>query len=100
MAAVIGNGMSGEDPAHEQGNPTRSAAHAHMGMVAHQSPGINGCLGFVGHPSYSRYPILSVQIVIDNVAPLYAANDDVVQGTRGVQPCAAWHLGQSPLFKE
>jgi len=79
MTAVIGNGMSCEDQAHEHGNPSRSAAYEHMGMVAHQYPGINGCLGVVGHPSCSRSPILSVQIVIDNVTTLYSAYDDVLQ---------------------
>jgi hypothetical protein len=61
--------MSGEDPAHERGNPTRSASHEHMGMVAHQCPGINGCLGFVGHTSNSHNPLLAAQIVIDNIMP-------------------------------
>jgi hypothetical protein len=71
-----------------------------MGMIAHQSPGINHCLGFVGHTPYSRNPIPTVQIVIDNIAPLYTAHNDMVQGTWTVQTRAAWHPDHAPLFAE
>ena len=92
MPAVVGNGVAGEYPAHKRGDTRRTAAHEQVGMIAHQRPGVNCCIRLLGNPPQTSSEILTIQVVVDDLSPLDAADDDVMQRSRCVQSCAAWHL--------
>lgn len=65
-------------------------------MVAHQRPGINSRIRLVGNLTQEYDKIFPIQVIVDDFAPFDSADDDMMQRTRCVQSCAAWHLSSPP----
>jgi hypothetical protein len=81
MPAVVKDGMACKDAPHKVGDTTGSATQEQMRMIAHQCPGKNRRVGFGGNQTQTRSEILTVQIIINDVAPFDTAHNDVMQSS-------------------
>jgi hypothetical protein len=91
VAAIVGDGIAGEEAAHESRKALRPAAEEQVGMVRQESPGIEGgsCGSRdVSKPCDERLTILPIR---HDLPPVYAAEDDVVQGPGSIKACLSGH---------
>ena len=91
VAAVEGYGISGQKAAHEYGQPFVAAAKQDMGMIVHQCPGVKAIsrgLGLITQAGQEIFPIL---IVVNDIPAFDAPQHNVVQCSRGIQPCSSGH---------
>jgi len=57
-----------------------------MGVIGHQGPGIDFGFCIRGKISKAGYKILSVILIIDYFSLFYPPDDNMVQGSWGIQP--------------
>jgi len=91
MAQIIVHGITGQQPAHEGGKPSRTAGEKQVGMICQQSPGVDSRAGCEGQFSDSGNELSPIRIIINDPPPLYAAYNHMVQGTRCIESCLPGH---------
>jgi hypothetical protein len=63
-----------------------------MKVIGHQRPGETGGLALAKDTAQALQEIIPVSVVTEDLAPLDASNDDVMQGTGCVQSGFARHV--------
>jgi hypothetical protein len=91
VAPIVGEGIAGEEAAHELREALRATPEEQMGMVGQEGPGIEGGPRGRRHVSQARYERLTILPVRHDLPSLHAAEDDVVQGPGGIETGLAGH---------
>jgi hypothetical protein len=92
VAQVVGDGVSGEQAAHESGQTILAAAQKEMGVIAEQRPGIDRCAALVRQAAQAVNETLAVDIILNDKALFYTAKDDVMQGAWRIKAGLAGHV--------
>ncbi len=91
MAAIIGLGIPGEEAPHKRGQPVRATAHYKMGMGGQQRPGINRGLERERELTEPVDKVTAIVDIVHDLPSLDAAEDDMMEGARGIQAGGAGH---------
>jgi hypothetical protein len=91
VAAIVGDGVPGQQPSHDGGDRNFARAQQQMEMIGDQGPGIAGgaCLG--QHQTKAADEGMAILIITEDLSALYAAGDQMMQGTRGIYTGFAGH---------
>ena len=96
MAPVVRLGVAGEEPAHELGEPLGATPEQQVRVVGQEGPGIDRGPGRRGDRAQAGHESLPILPIGHDLPPLDPAEDDVVQGPRGIQPCLSWQARPGP----
>jgi hypothetical protein len=88
---VEGHCVARKKPPHECGQAYRTTSHQEVDMVWKQGPRINARPREPGDVPESYDERLSILVIPKNETLLYTADDDVMQGTWGIQPRTTRH---------
>ena len=91
MPPVEAHRIAGQKPAHGCGDRPASGAQQQMGVSAYQRPCITGGLRFGEPLGQPVQKVLPVVVVFENRCLLDSADDDMVQGPRGIDAGLAGH---------
>jgi hypothetical protein len=78
MAQIVTDGVTGQKPSHQTGQPMRAAFDQYMGMVVQKRPGKDRGFGLNRQAAQPRHKIPAVVIVLYNQPLLNAANNNMM----------------------
>jgi hypothetical protein len=94
MPTVEVAGISGKEFAHEGSKPSFAAFEQDMCLIEHQGPCIDTGSGTCRRFAHSQNKGITISIVGDDNLFFNTSHNDMVQGTRCIQPRASWHNGK------
>ena len=86
MAAVVGEGAAGEEPAHEAWEPGGATPEQEVRVVREERPRVDLGPGGRGDGAQARDDRRPVRVIRHDGPALHPAQDDVAQRARGIQP--------------
>ncbi len=93
MTAVEGPGVAAQQAAHDGGERSGPGAEQQVEVVGDEAPGEQAGVGQRQDARQAIEEILTIGIVREDLAPLNAPGNDVMQGTGRVQTRSPWHTG-------
>ena len=78
MAPVVDNGVPGQQTPHDGSYRVSARSQQQVEMVRYQRPCIAGSLSLFKDIAQPRQKVVTVLVVIENLATLYTANNDMV----------------------
>jgi hypothetical protein len=97
MAPVEAQRVAGQKTAHDRRDRRTSGTQQQVGVVAHQRPGIAGCLAPQQQIGQALQKILPIAVIQKNIGSLDAPDDQMVQGAGRIYARLPWH---GPLLPE
>ena len=85
-------GITGEQPAHDGGDGSRAGSKEHVGMVGHRGPGITRRRGIGQNMTQTLKKVLMVLRIFKYDPALYAADDDMMQGSGSIYAGFTGHI--------
>ena len=94
MSPVEPHRIAGQKPAHDRCDRSGSSAQKQMHVIGHQRPCVTGRSHLPQKTGQSLKKILSVFFILENPFPFDSSDNNMMQGTRGVNAGLAWHALQ------
>jgi hypothetical protein len=92
VAMVEIYGISGQQAPHDGRNGGQAGFEQQMNMVRHQGPGKAWRVRFIKDISKSLDKLISVAVIAKDLTLLDTPKDDVVNRSRRIYACFAWHV--------
>ncbi len=91
MPAVVRNRIAGQQTPHDSGNGGFAGSQQKMRMIGNQRLARTKGFGVGDNVIDSVNEVFPVGIIIENFPALDSPNDDMLQGTGGIDSGFAWH---------
>jgi hypothetical protein len=85
------NRVTRKKPPHERGKAYRATSHQEMNMIGKQRPRVDARSRTFCHVPEPCDERLAIRVIPNDEALFYPTDDDVVQGTWGIQPGTSRH---------
>ncbi len=91
MAAVKGNGITGENFPHQVAERTSSCSDQEMEMAAQQRPCVTLATSLFQSFFQATQEVVSIMAVKENILAVYPPDNDMMDRTRHIDTFMSWH---------
>jgi hypothetical protein len=98
MPPVEPHRKASQEPTHNRGDRNAPCAQKQMHVVGHERPRKAGRSRLLKESRQPFKKILPVLVILENSSSFYPSDDNMVQGTGGVNASSPWHAFQGSLW--